>query len=634
MRAGYSARLEAECAAQMRNDFRSMLASPGLAKPTRVLATLVSLGVIDCRIAWIGPAAAGRPKRLFHDKMGIFADEAGNRLAFKGSMNETWPGLALDGNLESVDVFASWVDQREAQRIDEEQAYFDRLWRDEFPNVQTRLIPEAALSEIVNAADAANWPDLVDEITADLARATEAAGGSAKVVRTPRKHQIEALEAWKARGRRGILAHATGSGKTFTALCAMLESQSRSEVPLVIVPSDLLLKQWHAEVLKVYEGQGVQILLCGGGHATWRSEGRLRIWSRKLRPGQPPRVIISTLQTASAPEFSAVLQQGEHLFLVADEVHRLGATEAQNVLALDTGPRLGLSATPERAGDPSGTDAILNYFQGIVPPPFTLEDAIAADALTRYAFHVHTVSLSEAEQRQWDQESDEIKRVAARLKNSTSADTQVSQDRLKLLLIRRSRIVKSADAKISAAVEILRQHFQPGQRWIVYCDNQIQLGNVLGALQRAEVSPVYEYHTGMRGDPAATLHSFTALGGICVSIKCLDEGVDIPAVSHALILASSKNPREYIQRRGRVLRKAIGKSLSHIHDVVVTPRFDSDRQGDVPILEGELSRAITFGRSAINPGCVADLELLAIRHGLNWTHTASHGFESDVEDES
>jgi hypothetical protein len=138
----------------------------------------------------------------------------------------------------------------------------------------------------------------------------------------------------------------------------------------------------------------------------------------------------------------------------------------------------------------------------------------------------------------------------------------------------------------------------------------------------------------MRGDPTATLQSFTALGGICVSIKCLDEGVDIPAVSHALILASSKNPREYIQRRGRVLRKADGKVLSHIHDVVVTPRFDSDRQGDVPILEGELSRAITFGRNAINPGCVADLELLAIGHGLSWANTASQGFESDAEDEN
>ena len=104
-----------------------------------------------------------------------------------------------------------------------------------------------------------------------------------------------------------------------------------------------------------------------------------------------------------------------------------------------------------------------------------------------------------------------------------------------------------------------------------------------------------------------------------VSIRCLDEGVDIPAVSHALILASSKNPREYVQRRGRVLRKSPGKSLSHIHDVLVTPLFDPDEPPATAILEGELARAIEFGAHALNPGAITDLERLAIEHGIDWT---------------
>jgi superfamily II DNA or RNA helicase len=632
MREGYSARLEQECAEGMRTQFQSMLTSPSLGKPAKVLASLIALGIVDCRIAWVGSNAKGRSRRLFHDKVGIFADKTGNRVVFKGSMNETWPGLALDGNLESVDVFVSWLGGRELERINDEEDYFRRLWDNNFPDVETRLIPDVALSEIVKAADAKNWPELVDEIASDLARAKAWASGADRGSRIPRPHQLAALEAWKARGRRGILEHATGSGKTFTALCAIADGFERHEVPIVIVPSELLLRQWESEFRTMFNGANIQILLCGAGNTTWWSEARLRIWSRKPQIGQPPRVILSTMQTASGDNFLHLLDQGHHLFFVADEVHRLGAQEAQRLLEIKTGPRLGLSATPERVGDPSGTLAIMAYFEGIVPPPFTLEDAISADALTPYAYHVRSIELTPDEQHRWDQESAEIRRLAARIKNAEISDRRAAEERMKLLLIRRSRIVKSAEAKIQAAAEVLRENYQVGQRWIVYCDDQIQLGRVRRALGETGLNPVYEYHSAMIGDPGATLRTFTELGGVVVSIKCLDEGVDIPSVSHALILASSKNPREYTQRRGRVLRKADGKSLAHIYDVVVAPKFDPDREGDVPILEGELARAITFGRNAINPACVADLERLAIRHGLECAHFAAQGYEIDDED--
>lgn len=631
MREGYSARLEAETAERLKAEFQAMLASPGLGKPTRVLAALVALGIIDCRIAWVGPQAQGRSRRLFHDKVGVFADGAGNRVAFKGSMNETWPGLALDGNLESVDVFVSWL-EHERERIDDEENYFDRLWENKFPEVETKLIPDVALSEIVKAGEASAWSDLVDEIVADLERAKSWSSAKDQARRTPRPHQLTALDAWKARGRRGIFEHATGSGKTFTALCAIGDALRRNETPLVIVPSELLLKQWEKEIREMFAGDGIQLLICGGGHSAWRTEGRLRIWSRKPQPNQPPRLILSTMQTASGADFAQILQAGEHIFFVADEVHRLGAQEAQRLFEIDTGPRLGLSATPERAGDPAGTAAIMAYFEGVVPPPFTLEDAIEAGALTKYAYHVNAVELTVDEQRRWDDETAEIRKLAARLKGEGVGDRTAADERMKQLLIRRSRIVKSAEAKVGVAVSVLQENYQSGQRWIVYCDDQVQLAAVRQALISAGVQPVYEYHSAMSGDPEATLRTFTQLGGVIVSIKCLDEGVDIPSVSHALILASSKNPREYIQRRGRVLRRAEGKRLAHIYDVVVTPKFDADREGDVPILEGELARAIAFGRNAVNPGCVTDLERLAIRHHLNWIHDTTQGYEGDGED--
>ena len=137
----------------------------------------------------------------------------------------------------------------------------------------------------------------------------------------------------------------------------------------------------------------------------------------------------------------------------------------------------------------------------------------------------------------------------------------------------------------------------------------------------------------MMGDRNKTLGLFDQAGGIVVSIRCLDEGVDIPSVDTALILASSRNPREYVQRRGRVLRRYDGKSLARVHDVLVTPRIDPDESPDTAIVEGEIARAIEFGKSALNPSCIADLERLAIEHGLDLDKLRTVGVEEDVSDE-
>ena len=132
----------------------------------------------------------------------------------------------------------------------------------------------------------------------------------------------------------------------------------------------------------------------------------------------------------------------------------------------------------------------------------------------------------------------------------------------------------------------------------------------------------------MEGDKVETLRWLELRGGVVVAIKCLDEGVDIPSVSHALILASSKNPREFIQRRGRVLRKAPGKALAYIHDAIVTPPHD-DTDGDDPIVAGELARAIEFGSHAANPAAMADLQQIAIDAGIDWQTALDWGIEDE-----
>ena len=258
---GYHDKLEATLGERLRAETEQLLRLPYLLKPATVLASLVALGAIDFRIALLGARAR---HRLFHDKVGIFADLEGNRVVFKGSMNETWSGLSSDGNLESVDVFASWEDSREASRVKEEVDYFERLWNDDYPDVRVRRFPEVARELLLQVANVSQWEriaqDLSDEIAASASNSTVASSGLQM-----KPHQSAALRSWLDAGRRGILEHATGSGKTFTALCAVRDALGRGEVALVLVPSELLLKQWRTEVAKILGDISPRVLICGGG---------------------------------------------------------------------------------------------------------------------------------------------------------------------------------------------------------------------------------------------------------------------------------------------------------------------------------------------------------------------------------
>ena len=204
---------------------------------------------------------------------------------------------------------------------------------------------------------------------------------------------------------------------------------------------------------------------------------------------------------------------------------------------------------------------------------------------------------------------------------------------LERLLFQRARVVKQAEGKVALAVEVLRGEYKPGQRWIVYCDDSEQLAAVQAALEGVGLTAM-PYHSAMQGDRDETLRWLGNLGGIVVAIKCLDEGVDIPSVTHALILASSKNPREFIQRRGRVLRTAPEKVLAHVHDAIVMPPPSShhgeDAEGKTdPITAGELARAIEFAAGADNPAATADLKRIAIDAGIEWETLTSSGVEDD-----
>lgn len=580
---------------------------------TRALATLIAVNSLDLKIA-VRPPKYGP----YHEKIGLFVDQEGNLVSFKGSSNESWSGWDGSGNFESIEVFCSWSGGNDSKRTQKHEAYFEHLWNDRIDDISVYNFPAAAKERLIELA--ANDLD-------SLSFNSQPESASQKI-RDPLPHQASAIENWENQDKRGILEHATGSGKTFTAILAVREHIKPGGVSLILVPSRLLLKQWRKE-LQTWIPEAT-LLLAGDGNNRWRRGRRLRNFTNP-RADLGPRIVLATMQTACINEFRNLICSGEHIFVVGDEVHRTGSSNISSVLTIETGPRLGLSATPRRFGDPEGTRAILDYFGPVVQPIFTLADAISAGRLVPYEYFPHTVHLTKEEADEWREMTERIKRQWARI-SENDRKTRTIPDQLKLALIQRARIAKKAARKTDLAVEVVKSNYEKDQRWLVYCEDKDQLNLILNGLRQLGY-PVNEYHTAMEGCQDASLDWFTKFGGILVSIRCLDEGVDIPDISHALILASSQNPRQFIQRRGRVLRKADNKTLAVVHDAIVVPVNIEDEPEQTALLESELVRAMEFARSSINRSAGAELRDIAVRLGIDPATLIDTGVEEDLEDE-
>lgn len=625
---GYSAKNDELLAESLSKEVQALFHDPFLSAPAKLLAYMISKDIIDVKIAIPTGNESPSARRLFHDKVGIFTDSEGNKVGFRGSMNETYKGLSSDGNMESIDVFPNWLDGRDAERVNDASAFFERLWSESVPGIVVYPFPNASKEILQAKAEGVKWRELLDEIHVEESKAKKWKPSHHTGSRTPRPHQVNALEAWVKNNRRGILEHATGSGKTFTAMCAIHDAFKRNEVVLVLVPSRDLLKQWDRELRETLLEDKIYYLLCGDNNNEWKKPGALTSWTDD--GGSTHRIILATMDTACSDDFVKNISQGKHLFIVADEVHRLGSTRRRNALNINAGARLGLSATPRRYGDPEGTAALFDYFGGVVPPPYTLDDAIKSGVLTKYFYKPLTITLTQKEQDAWNDVTQQISQLMARIKSDGKTDINITSNiRLKQLLINRARIVKNASGKVPLAINLLLKEYVRGQSWIIYCDNITQLKDVLHGAMDAGFD-AFEYYADMEGDRDETLRYFSKNGGILVSIKCLDEGVDIPSTTHALILASSQNPREFIQRRGRVLRNSPGKLFAYLYDAItVSMAASEETPKSMSIIIGELSRAIQFGLGAENPACVTDLKNIAIDYQIDYNSLQNTGIEED-----
>ena len=609
---GYATR-EQQASRQVELEIDELMADPEVEWKLRILATLVAVGRMEIKLA-IRPLAHG----LYHEKIGVFSDSSSEIVSFIGSANESWSGWHAQGNFESIEVFCSWRHKGEKDRATRHLQNFDSLWAGLTPEVTTVPFPEAARRKLIARA-AASIQDLERESQTSSAL-------QVMDKRKPLPHQSAAIAKWIAQGRRGIFEHATGSGKTFTALEAARPHIESGLPVLILLPSDLLLKQWAIESKQEFPQAAV--ILAGGGNDRWKEPGRLRRLSSPSRI-DGGRILLSTMQTAATEGFRRSLWQGDHLLVIADEVHQIGSRFNSQCLLIESGSRLGLSATPQRYGDPEGTASIVEYFGPVVPPPITLQDAVAAGRLVDYLYYPHAIRLNAEEAEEWKSLT---KAVRFEMALSSKTDGAKLSERAKMLLIRRSRVAKKAAAKAPLAANILKRDFEEGQGWLIYCEDSNHLAATMAEIISAGFNPI-EYHSSMTGDRAATLSWFRRFGGILVSIKCLDEGVDIPSVSHAIILASSQNPRQFIQRRGRVLRKA-GPEKMHaiIHDAIVVPIGLEEEPEQGSLLKAEFLRAIEFAASALNSSAGVSLREIAREVGFDPDEMIKDGIEEDAEE--
>lgn len=530
----------------------------------------------------------------FHDKFGIFTDIEGNRVSFNGSPNESVQGFH---NYESNKIFKSW-EPAFAPLVEYDWRRFERLWNNEDANVRVFELPEAAREQIVKLREGKRpypLPEWVKQQPLKEATITyQSARPRIPAKITLRPYQEEAIDAWFKHSCRGLFEMATGTGKTITALAAsarLYEQKNRLAI-IIAVPYQHLVDQWNDES-KVF---GYKPILAYQSKSSWLEPLNHEII--EFNGGYRSFIsVITTHDTFISADFQAsIARLQEPILLIADEAHHLGAGRSRQNYPPHIPYRLALSATPDRWFDDEGSVALRAYF-GETVFSFTLEEAIGV-SLTPYYYYPHLVSLSDDEMAEYEVLSLKI----ARLINKEDAD---QQEALKFLLIKRANLLNKAINKLETLSELLDQE-KNLQHTLFYCAPG-QIDDVMRLVGWEKGILINQFTAEEDPKERRELLANFANGNLqaLAAMKCLDEGVDVPSTCIAYFLASSSNPREFIQRRGRILRKFPGKEHSIIHDLIAVPPATFNKNSaafhaERSIIRRELQRFKEFANPALN----------------------------------
>ena len=459
-----------------------------------------------------------------------------------------------------------------------------------------------------------------------------------------REYQKEAYRKWKNNNYKGVFAMATGTGKTVTALSCILEEYKINNFYqfFILVPTIDLGNQWTQEVAKF---NFTDTILCSSQNQDW--EASLRDFGLSLKLGNQVNFCgIVTYASFRGKRFQRILRDlfetaMNNITLIADEAHTLGSAKLLKVLPFKIEKRIGLSATPERVYDVEGETALCDFFDsepGAHTFSYNMKEAIDNDVLCRYYYYPKLVELEQDELISYQ----EISRKLAKFMDPNTGkykDNPIANN----LLIQRKNIIHKARNKAQCLIDIVeeigKEHFTKAFIYVPegYEANYEDVDAIVSDEEDSRIIDSYtemlynrykfklKRFTGETNNREEILKNFEN-GNLdaLLAMKCLDEGVDVPKTEIAVFCSSTGNPRQYIQRRGRVLRKSKGKDFAYIYDMIVKPPIDitsiDQKQMKIEknILLGEMRRLVNFAVLSENTSAILkSLEDLCIGFGID-----------------
>lgn len=585
-----------------------------------LLANLVAINILEIKIILIDGGEG-----IFHEKLGIIEDKLGNKVAFSGSMNES--ETAFKKNYETIDVFCNWKIGDEVSRFEKKFEAFENLWAGNDDGIIIMNFPELP-QEIIKKYKIKEQPDFSIDQREYLSCSVEEKKKEIIGARIPneyklRDYQEEAIKNWVENGYRGIFDMATGTGKTLTALGAIarISENLKDELGVIIVcPFQHLVEQW-VEDIKKFNIKPI-IGYSQSHQKNWKDRLKLAIQTLKCEGISSFFCFICTNATFSNKEIQKLFKKiKKPLLLVVDEAHNLGATNIRETLTEQYTYRLALSATFDRHMDEEGTSILYDFF-GKKVIEYSLGKAIEEGMLTPYDYYPIVVYLTENELNEYNELSKKIKKET---RIDEKGKTYFSK-KGEILLIERSRIIAGAANKIKALKKEL-QKYKEENNILIYCGatNIFQEEEDFSIIDEKDIRQIDAVKEMMYRELKMKVDRFTANESIkervkikerfisekiqaIVAIKCLDEGVNIPGIKTAFILASTTNPKEYIQRRGRVLRIASNKEYAEIYDFITLPRdlreakilSKGKLEYDISLLTKEITRMKEFSSLSRN----------------------------------
>jgi superfamily II DNA or RNA helicase len=532
------------------------------------LAWLVAEDRLDIRIA-IVKDPDNQPidgvhllkRGIFHQKVGVFTDKHHKSISFSGSVNET--ATAWQHNIEEFKVFRNWTDA-EVPHFESDRAKFHKYWSGHSKGVDVLEAPQAFQKQLVKLA-----PSDLSELEFEPKRAP---------IKTPEPwdHQRTAIEKFENNSYRGILKMATGAGKTYNALFCLqkyFENVRRANNRiLIIVPQHNLVDQWIEDIRDFASAEDF-IYPYDSSKPEWvRSDAR-RAWGRETEQNHNIYLVAVVNSVGNFKPFRRFPPD----FVIGDEVHSYGTETRAKMLRDHLGPAectLGLSATPERFYDDEGTERVLEYFGEIIYT-YSIKDAQRDSILSNYNYYPYTVDLTLDEEAEIEELTKKIGRQTAADFRNELTENEVQRESMAFkLTMKRARIVKKASNKQGALRKILEEYGSGLKQCIVYCEDNDQLDDVQTVFDELGIDSYVKYHSKIKNREEALRLFKRKNCNYILSMHCLDQGVNIPSCESLILLSSSANPREYIQRRGRVLRNPPDtvKPIVKVFDVLAFPR--------------------------------------------------------------